>query len=100
MREIELESVYRHFKGNYYYVKEIAICSETSEQHVVYQALYGENITYIRRLDMFLEPIDENRKDNITHQNYRFESARSLNLDNDETISACVKKLNNFRRKI
>jgi hypothetical protein len=73
MRELELNRIYRHFKGNYYYIKEIAISSETLEKYVVYQALYGDNLTYIRPLDMFLESIDENRIDNTTHQKYRFE---------------------------
>lgn len=73
MREIELNRIYRHFKGNYYYVKEIALSSETLEEYVVYQALYGDKKIYIRKLDMFLESIDENREDNITKQRYRFE---------------------------
>jgi hypothetical protein len=73
MRKLELNRIYRHFKGNYYYVREIALSSETQEQFVVYQALYGNNLTYIRPLDMFLEKIDQNREDNITHQKYRFE---------------------------
>lgn len=73
MRKIETNRIYRHFKGNFYYVKEIAISSETLEEFVVYQAMYGDNKTYIRPLDMFLETIDENREDNITKQKYRFE---------------------------
>jgi hypothetical protein len=73
MRELELNKVYRHFKGNYYLVKEIALSSETKEEYVVYQALYGDSLTYIRPLAMFLEEIDQNRVDNITHQKYRFE---------------------------
>jgi len=73
MRNIELNKVYRHFKGNYYYIKDIAKCSETLDKYVVYQALYGDSQTYIRKLDMFLESIDENKEDNITKQKYRFE---------------------------
>jgi hypothetical protein len=73
MRKIELNRIYRHFKGNYYYVKDLAVSSETLEEYVVYQAIYGENKTYIRKLDMFLETIDEDRPDNVTNQKYRFE---------------------------
>jgi hypothetical protein len=76
MRKIELNRIYRHFKGNFYYVKEIAISSETLEEYVVYQALYGDNKVYIRPLEMFLETIDEKREDNITKQKYRFELAK------------------------
>ncbi|MDD2203318.1 MAG: DUF1653 domain-containing protein [Bacilli bacterium] len=73
MRKIELNRIYRHFKGNYYYVKEIALSSETLEEYVVYQALYDDNKIYIRKLDMFLENIDQAREDNITNQQFRFE---------------------------
>lgn len=73
MNELKLNRVYRHFKGNYYLVKEIALSSETLEEYVVYQALYDDSKTYIRKKDMFLDSIDINREDNVTHQKYRFE---------------------------
>lgn len=73
MRTIELNHIYRHFKGNYYLVKEIVYDSETNEEYVLYQALYDEYKTWIRKLTMFLEEIDINREDNITKQKYRFE---------------------------
>ena len=73
MRDIEIGRVYRHFKGNYYYIKDIAIHSETLEQYVVYQALYGDSKTYIRQKEMFLEKADITRADNIFKQEYRFE---------------------------
>lgn len=73
MRNIEIGKVYRHFKGNYYHIKEIAIHSETLEEYVVYQALYGEYKTYIRPKEMFLEEADINREDNIFKQKYRFQ---------------------------
>lgn len=72
-RVIEVGKVYRHFKGNFYYNKEIVKSSETKEDFVVYQALYGEYKTWIRPLKMFLEEADVNRVDNVTHQKYRFE---------------------------
>lgn len=73
MREIKTKRLYRHFKGNFYYVHDIAEHTETGEQLVVYQALYGDNKMYVRPLDMFREEIDETREDNITNQKYRFE---------------------------
>ena len=34
--------VYRHFKGKRYRVMHIALCAETNEEMVVYEALQGE----------------------------------------------------------
>lgn len=73
MGKLEINRVYRHYKGNYYFVKETAISSETLEECVVYQALYGEYKTFVRPLEMFLERIDKDNEDNITKQEYRFE---------------------------
>lgn len=73
MREIKIGQVYRHFKGNMYYVEDIAIHSETQEEYAVYKALYGDYKTYIRPKDMFLEEADLNRADNIYKQKYRFQ---------------------------
>jgi len=73
MRDIQIGKVYRHFKGNYYYIVDIAIHSETREEYVVYQALYDDYKTYIRQKDMFLEEADLNREDNIFKQKYRFQ---------------------------
>lgn len=73
MREIKIGRIYRHFKGNFYYIEDIAIHSETREEFVVYKALYGEYKTFIRSKTMFLEEADINREDNIEKQKYRFQ---------------------------
>lgn len=68
--------IYRHFKGNekLYKVVGTAFHSETSEEMVIYIALYGENIgkTYVRPLNMFLEKVPDGRE-NPNNQTYRFE---------------------------
>ncbi|MGB7605117.1 MAG: DUF1653 domain-containing protein [Lutisporaceae bacterium] len=53
---------YRHFKGNEYLVLYIAKHSETLEELVVYQALYGERGIWVRPLDMFLEQVEVDGK--------------------------------------
>ncbi len=72
MREIKINGVYKHFKGNYYIVIDIATNSETKEKYVVYRALYGDNNLWIRKLDMFLSEVDHEKYPDIS-QKYRFE---------------------------
>ena len=49
---------YRHFKGNEYMVLGIANHSETLEQMVVYQALYGNKELWVRPISMWNEIVD------------------------------------------
>lgn len=58
MREIKPGKKYRHFKGKEYLVLHIAKHSETLEELVVYQALYGEMGIWVRPLVMFQEQIE------------------------------------------
>lgn len=52
--------IYRHFKGNEYKVLFTARHSETMEEMVVYQALYGEHGMWVRHAKMFDETITRN----------------------------------------
>lgn len=72
MREILKKRVYKHFKGNYYYVEDIAKHTETGELMVVYRALYGEGDLYVRPIDMFSSIVDKEKYPDV-EQNYRFE---------------------------
>lgn len=72
MREIKLNTIYRHFKGDYYLVKDIVIHSETGEKMVLYTALYGECKSFVRPLDMFLSEVDKQKYPDVT-QKYRLE---------------------------
>lgn len=72
MNEVKINHVYKHFKGDYYLVEDIAINSETGELYVVYRALYGDNLLYIRPLKMFTSLVDHEKYPNVS-QKYRFE---------------------------
>jgi len=49
---------YRHFKGHYYHLIDVATHSETGELMVVYRALYGERKLWVRPASMWDEIVD------------------------------------------
>lgn len=77
MREIKVNEIYKHFKGNNYQVIAIAYDSETNSdleprKLVVYKALYGDNKIWVRDYDMFNSLVDKEKYSNV-EQKYRFE---------------------------
>ena len=79
MEEVKIGNVYRHFKGNYYFIMDVALDSETKERVVIYRALYKreDSQIWVRKEKMFLEEIPE-RPDNVTGQKHRFEICEEL----------------------
>lgn len=61
-KTIQINGIYRHYKDLRYRVLAIARHSETLEELVVYQALYGEKEIWVRPLAMFLEDVSVNEQ--------------------------------------
>jgi hypothetical protein len=79
--------IWKHFKGNYYYIICTGHHSETNEKMVVYKRLFVDEFSdddhkfdyaplskeaYIRPLDMFMSEVDHVKYPDVK-QKYRFE---------------------------
>ena len=64
--------IYKHFKGDLYLVEGVVYHSETKEKLVLYRALYGNGLRYVRPLEMFLSKVDREKYPNV-EQEYRFQ---------------------------
>lgn len=79
--QVCIGKVYKHFKGNYYFVENVAFDSETQERMVVYKPIYDradKKQIWVRPEKMFLSEIPTDRPDNVTGQKYRFQLCENL----------------------
>ncbi len=80
--QICIGKIYRHFKGNYYFIENVGYDSETLERMVIYKPVYDRKDSHsiwIRPEKMFFEKVDPNKPGNITGQDIRFKYCDDLN---------------------
>ena len=80
MRKVKIKGIYKHFKGDYHFVEDIAYNSEDGKEYVVYRDLYDDCKLWVRPLDMFLSEVDHKKYPNVEAK-YRFE------LQNIESVA-------------
>ena len=65
--DVLIGRIYKHYKGNYYIVENLALNTETEEQMVIYRALYGDGKVFARPIDSFTQKLENE------NQEHRFE---------------------------
>ena len=105
--------IYRHFRGKKYRVLHIALCAETNEEMVVYEALQGGRV-YVSALGAFLRETNKikypdaeqeyrcelcERELSAEHREKKEESEESLIMEFLENYKTayCLKRLNYIR---
>ncbi len=79
MNQLVIHGIYRHYKGDYYIVEDVATHSETGEELVIYRGLYhgdkfGQDHLCARPKDLFLSEISpDSIPEGLPVQKYRFE---------------------------
>jgi len=56
------KGIYEHYKGKRYKVLGVGHHSETLEEMVIYKAMYGKKLLWVRPLKMFLEEVEVDGK--------------------------------------
>lgn len=70
--------IYKHFKGKKYRILDVAVCTETGEDMVIFETAGGARHVYASFLEAFLSPLDT-AKYSHADQKFRFELCRDEN---------------------
>lgn len=75
--------IFKHFKGKQYQILALAKDAGDGRSLVVYQALYGDYIIYVRDLSEFMSPVDKVKYPEAS-QEYRFERQSRMAVTEEE----------------
>lgn len=70
--ELMIHGIYKHYKGDYYIVEDVALHSETGEELVIYRGLYNNAKLWARPKNLFLSALDPKEHPEVS-QKWRFE---------------------------
>lgn len=90
---------YRHFKGNRYQILTIAMHTETEEQLVVYEGLYGDHPVFARPLAMFCSKVDKEKFPDAT-QEFRFQLEEETAESDNKTLIVGFLELESWTEKL
>lgn len=91
---------YRHYKGGLYQIVTVAVHTETEEDMVVYQALYGDYKVFVRPLKMFLETVKDEAGNVVPRfakedkSIEKISSIRDISAKKEETENSVVQGVN------
>lgn len=72
MNKLVIHGIYKHFKGDYYLVEDVAINSETEEEMIIYRKLYDDGSLWVRPAKKFLGEVNHAKYPKV-EQKYTFE---------------------------
>lgn len=75
--------IFKNFKGKQYQILALAKDAGDGRSLVVYQALYGDYIIYVRDLSEFMSPVDKVKYPEAS-QEYRFERQSGMAVTEEE----------------
>ena len=70
--ELKIKGIYKHFKGDYYLVEDVALDSEDLTECVIYRKLYDNGSLFVRKKTDFLSKVNKEKYPNV-NQEFRFE---------------------------
>lgn len=80
--EIQKNTIYKHYKGDFYVIEDFALNTETEQTMVVYRGIYRDCPLFVRPISMFTEKLPEDKQKQYG-QEYRFQPVKVKSKNTD-----------------